>query len=257
MKYYVVSDVHSFYSILHNELEKAGFFTDMEPRKLLVLGDLFDRGEEALVLQDFILDLMDKDEVILIRGNHEDLFEKMVTEDEGRAYSHHRSNGTYGTALQLTGFEPKTARVEHFKFANMARNTPYYKIIIPAMRNYYETENYVFVHGWIPSERFMDKDYHVRWAYLENWRDANEYKWEVARWINGMDSVEFCKEKKTIVCGHWHTSFGHANFEDKGSEFGPDADFSPYIADGIIALDACTAYSGKMNVYIIEDEGIM
>lgn len=254
MKYYVVSDVHGFYSILRNELEKAGFFSDPQPHKLLVLGDLFDRGKEAVELQDFIINLMNEDKVILIRGNHEDLFVKMVTEDGGRAYSHHRSNGTHDTALQLTGFDPKTARVEHVKFTYIAKKTPYYQKIIPAMRNYYETENYVFVHGWIPSERFLDKEYYVRWSYLEDWRDANEYKWEVARWINGMEAVEFCKEKKTVVCGHWHTSFGHANLENNGSEFGPDADFSPYIADGIVALDACTAHSGKMNVYIVEDK---
>ena len=253
MKYYVVSDIHGFYGILRDELEKAGFFSDQEPHKLLVLGDLFDRGKEAVKLQDFIINLMNEDKVILIRGNHEDLFVKMVTEDGGRAYSHHRSNGTYDTALQLTGFDPKTARVEHVKFAYLAKKTPYYQKIIPAMRNYYETENYVFVHGWIPSERFLDKEYYVRWSYLEDWRDANEYKWEVARWINGMEAVEFCKEKKTVVCGHWHTSFGHANLENNGSEFGPDADFSPYIAGGIVALDACTAHSGKMNVYIVED----
>ena len=35
---------------------------------------------------------------------------------------------------------------------------------------------------------------------------------------------------------------------------GEAADFSPYMAPGIIALDACTGYSGIVNCIIIEDE---
>ena len=37
MKYYVVSDVHGHYSILHDTLEKAGFFSDTEPHKLAAI----------------------------------------------------------------------------------------------------------------------------------------------------------------------------------------------------------------------------
>ena len=39
-------------------------------------------------------------------------------------------------------------------------------------------------------------------------------------------------------------------------EFGPDADFSPYYSPGVIALDACTAHSGKINVVVKEDEDL-
>ena len=252
MKYYVTSDVHSFYSLMYSALETAGYFTDQESHKLLILGDLFDRGEEAEQMQEFVLDLMDKDAVILIRGNHEDLFEKMVTKDDGIGYGHHISNGTYETALRLTGFDPALARREHHSLATVARQTPYYKRIIPAMRDYYETENYVFVHGWIPgttSGRFYVKS-------DPDWRNADPIAWEKARWYNGINAAKVTKEKKTIVCGHWHTSYGHAFYEDKGSEDGPDADFSPYYAPGIIAIDACTAFSGKVNVIVLEDESI-
>ena len=58
---------------------------------------------------------------------------------------------------------------------------------------------------------------------------------------------------KTIVCGHRHASYGHSKLEGMGTEFGKDADFSPYIAPGIIALDACTAHSGIVNRIIVED----
>jgi hypothetical protein len=38
-------------------------------------------------------------------------------------------------------------------------------------------------------------------------------------------------------------------------EFGEGADFSPYYYDDkLIAIDACTAYSGKVNVLVLEDD---
>ena len=163
-------------------------------------------------------------------------------------YSHHVSNGTYDTALQLTGYDFVMARIKNYDFAETARNTPYYKQIIPAMVDYYETEHYIFTHGWLPCSHD-----NAGYGYNTNWRKASPEEWYEARWINGIDAAKFSQEEKTVVCGHWHCSYGHANYEHKGSEFGIDADFSPYFAPGIIALDACTAFSGKVNVLVIED----
>ena len=57
MRYYVVSDIHDYYTQMKSALEKAGFFSDTTPHKLIMLGDLFDRGHEAKQLQQFILDM--------------------------------------------------------------------------------------------------------------------------------------------------------------------------------------------------------
>ena len=249
MKYYVTADPHGFYTELHTALEESGFFDETMPHKLIILGDIFDRGNEALKMQSFILELMERNEVILVRGNHEDLFEEMITVDEGCPLRHHNSNGTYSTALQLTGYDPTLAIIRNFDFAAKAQETPYYKKIIPAMVDFYETPSYVFVHGWIPSipER------NGRVSYRGDWREAAPEEWRDARWINGIDAAQFCAEDKTIMCGHWHCSYGHAKYENKGSEFGSDADFSPYYGPGVVALDACTAYSKRVNVIVIED----
>lgn len=61
-------------------------------------------------------------------------------------------------------------------------------------------------------------------------------------------------ENKTIVCGHWHTSFGNYNYHHKGSgEFEEDSDFGIFEDKGIIALDACTAFSKKVNILKLEN----
>ncbi|KIR03957.1 hypothetical protein P261_02772 [Lachnospiraceae bacterium TWA4] len=132
MRYYVTADIHGFYDEFLMALTHAGFFDDSTPHQLIICGDLFDRGSQAIELQNFILDLMSREEVILIQGNHEDLM------------------------LQLLN--------------------------------------------------------------------------------------------------HWHTSFGHANYEGNGGEFDHNPDFSPYIAKGIIALDACTVRSKTVNCIVIDDE---
>lgn len=251
MKYYVTSDVHGFYTLLREKLEQAGYFTDSQPHKLLILGDLFDRGKEAWEMQRFILDEMKADRAILIRGNHEDLFRELITTDGGWPLSHHVSNGTFSTALQLTGLTRARAMADLEEFCERAWNTPYNRQIIPAMLDYYETQHFVFVHGWIPCIQERDKTY----SYIENWRDADISMWQTARWINGMKAVQTCPVPgKTVFCGHWHASYGHSKFEGKGSEFGEDADFSPYMGNGIIAIDASTANSGMVNCIIIEDE---
>lgn len=192
MRYYVISDVHGYYTQMKSALEKAGFFSDTTPHKLIMLGDLFDRGHEAKQLQQFILEQMEQDKIILIRGNHEDLFVELVTTDAGMPYSYHKSNGTYDTALQLTGFDPVMASIRHYDFADAAKDTPFYKEIIPAMLDYFETEHYVFTHGWIPSIPNRDKSY--------------SYK---SRTINGT-GCPYCSHNKVL-----------AGFNDLASQY-PD-----------------------------------
>lgn len=263
MRYYVVADVHGFYSELQVALTEKGFYEDKEPRKLVVCGDLLDRGSEALKVQEFILELLKKDEAILIRGNHEDLFldlidnaEKWMTKTD--IYStHHWRNGTIDAALQLTGKDLLASVLYLEGFELKGKNTPFYKTIIPAMKDYYETKNYIFVHGWIPctvmGHGTGTKDTFI---YEENWREQGKEQWNNARWLNGMAAASrgVREPNKTIVCGHWHCSYGHAELEGKGKEFDVDSDFSPYYANGIIAIDACTAFSRKVNCIVLEDE---
>ncbi len=265
MKYYVVADVHGFYDKMVTALEEKGFYKDQEPHKLIICGDLFDRGRQAKEMQSFVLDLLRKKEVILIRGNHEDLFMDLIDNatkwmNHNIIYSHHYSNGTVNTALRMTGMSLAKAIENPLKFQAKAKETPLYKEILPAMLDYYETKKYIFVHGWIPCEvlgwgsRITDD-----FSYQKNWRRATPRQWEIARWTNGMAAAynKVLVPRKTIVCGHFHTSYGHAIIEKKGTEFGKRADFSPYYAKGIIAIDACTAYSKKVNCLLLEDEELI
>lgn len=265
MKYYVVSDVHGYFSQMKQALLEKGFFDDKEPHKLILCGDMFDRGEEVSEMQEFMLDLLHKDELIFVRGNHEDLMVEMLNrfedyrQDISLGTSHHNSNGTWDTALQLSHMDELNALRNTQKLIYKVMESGFYKELIPASVNYFETDNYIFVHGWIPC--FTDDmpawyRKNRQYKYNANWRTAPEKDWNYARWFNGMELFKLyniIEPQKTIVCGHWHTSYGHNRYENKCSEFGIDSDFTPFYDNGIIAIDACTAYSGLVNCIVIED----
>ena len=257
MKYYVTADIHGFFDEFKIALEEAGFFTDTEPHKLIICGDLFDRGKQALELENFIIDLIEKDKIILIKGNHEDLALELLNEWQNKSYLyfHHHSNKTIDTICQLTNSSLEDMKEKPEEIRNKFLATPYIRKIIPSMHDYYETSKYIFVHGWIPCTTINFTRQVTEYVYMKDWRKSNKKDWDKARWINGMAAAHrgVTENGKTIVCGHWHSSFGHANYEGKGGEFDNDTDFSPYFGNGIIALDACTVFSGKVNCIVIND----
>ena len=257
MKYYVTADVHGYFRELMDALTKAGFFEDQGPHKLIVCGDLYDRGAEALPLQEFILDLLGREQVILIRGNHEDLAVNLLNNWHRHSYlqPHHYSNGTLDTLCQLTGFCLRDIYTNTENVGRAFLKDPYIQIIIPQMVDYYETDRYIFTHGWIPCASISVSNTGKEYAPIADWRNADKTEWDKARWINGMEAAHhgITEPGKTIVCGHWHCSFGHSRYENDGGEFDSKPNFAPYYGNGIIALDACTPVSGKVNCIVIED----
>ena len=125
------------------------------------------------------------------------------------------------------------------------------------MTDYYETANYIFVHSWIPTK---EKPYNTyapdmtEMVFDENWRNADEERWKAARWVNPyIFALAGLKPDKTIVFGHWHTSWPRARLYG-GYEYTGKADFSIFYGDGYIGIDAMTSYSGKVNVLVVKDE---
>lgn len=276
MKYYVIADPHGFYDIMTQTLEESGFFTETDPCKLIVCGDLLDRGQGALETQRLMAELLERDRLIYIRGNHEDLMERMLLDLEGDCdlsriadgSSYHVHNGTWDTALQLSGMSQGEALYRTDTLIRRVQDSLYCRMLMPSAVNYYETEHYVFTHGYVPCRSTVGdtkyRDY-KSFYFNPNWREASPEDWENARWYNGMEFACYKAlhlRDKTVVCGHFHCSYGHANVEGRGQEFGLYADFSPFYGkakrdeDGrtvIIALDACTKVSGQMNCILLED----
>ena len=258
-KYFIFSDVHGFYDELMLALSNAGFDKDNPNHIIVSLGDLLDRGPKPLDCLLFVNSLPDSRK-ILIRGNHEDLMEQLIARQSFNI--HDIENGAQDTVFLLTGYG-KVVFTE-FDALNLMRTNKPYNNYIQSTIDYYEDDKQIFVHGWIPCKSNDPNMYHahrVKYILDENWRNGD---WKRARWINGMDawSQGIRVDGKTIYCGHWHTSWGHSKLHKFGPEWNnkystnPEhrkAHFEPFIDDGICAIDACTAYSGKVNVVTIDN----
>ena len=264
MKYYVISDPHSFYDETVTALREAGYFDDAGERRLVVVGDLLDRGGQANEMVRFMMEEMRQGRLIYVLGNHEDLLvdalqclSRKDVEMVSDPWSHHYTNGTWDTILQLSGMDEAYA-VEHpIELVRQVLDHDFYRELLYKAVDYYETPKYVFAHGYVPCNAKGSYRMVFSAEYDPEWRDAAPHIWRMARWINGMDvnnTFDVRLPDKTIVCGHWHASYGHAVIEKRGTEFGEGADFSPYYGDGIIAIDACTKKSGMVNCIVLEDE---
>ena len=106
------------------------------------------------------------------------------------------------------------------------------------MVDYLETARYVFVSGWLPT------------AENGAWRGAPPEAWHAARSIGwfGFYGVNDVISEKTLVCGNGPTRLAYA-FD--GRDLG---DSGIYYGEGMIAIDAGTASSGRVNVLVLEDE---
>ena len=248
-KLFCVSDIHGFYDELREALDAAGFDPNNEEHWLIGCGDYMDRGRQPQQVIDYLMSLPRK---ILVRGNHEDLLLDCI--NRGYPLSHDISNGTAQTIADLA------PDVEKF---NVVCAVAYEKVkdLIDSMVDYVELKNYVFCHGFLPlnCDDGLPAYYqnNRKFSKMENWREASTKQWEDARWLNGMKMVdEGFGIDKTIVVGHFHSSWGRTQFEGK-PEFGEGSDFSPYYyKDKLIAIDSCVAYTGRINCLVLEDDFI-
>ena len=237
MKLFCTSDIHSFFTPFKKALDEAGFDPNNEEHYLIVCGDCFDRGEESVKLLHYLMSLERK---IIIKGNHDILFDDLCMREF--PYSHDFSNGTAKAVYDLGGSP---------SFDEGCRNawnkTAAYRA---SLVNYFETKNYIFCHSWIPLAYS-----NMRKHYDPEWRAAGQSAWDQAMWGNPFElaAQELNQTGKTIIFGHWHTSWPRHHWEGK-PEFTEGADFSPYFGEDIIGLDACTAHTGKVNVLVLEDD---
>lgn len=245
-KLFCISDIHSFYDPMLDALSNAGYEPDNPDHWLVVLGDIFDRGPDSAQILGFLERTKNK---ILIKGNHEYLLEECC--ERKKAFPHDYHNGTVRTIADLGWYMAPIDTFEESCDITLKRVKP----LIDSMVDYFETEHYIFVHGWIPVEReeWTRNNYHN----LPDFRDATKKQWEDASWLCGPDMAiaGLNNTGKTIVFGHWHTSYLWSIAEDR-SEFSLDARFDIFYGKDYIAIDACTAYSGKVNCLVIEDEFI-
>lgn len=261
--YFVLSDIHSFYTKMMDALTEKNFNIKDDSHIIILCGDAFDRGDESVEMFDFLKYMSSKKRLIYIKGNHEDLLlscynELISNNGEIESDSVHYHNGTYKTVCDLCGIN-----YNYYLEVDLVKEriSPLIDFIDNNCVDYYEIGDKIFTHGWIPcGYRYLNR-YAKEYKFYPNWRKASAEDWEFARWINGMEAAKngVVEPEKTIVCGHWHCSWGWSHLLQERKEFPPtnrvgwEKSFEPFVQPGIMAIDACTAYSGIVNVYVFEN----
>jgi len=284
-KYFIISDIHSFYTPMITELHKKGFDENNQNHILVVLGDVFDRGYETLEIFKFLTSLP-KERRILIKGNHECLYLELLTKRFPE--SHDFSNGTVRTFCQISGFDEKILDSHYWLTKSLMENQgkddvtyeqlskydsmPYemwqqIKEIVAVSDitkwlqsdewlNYFETKHYICVHSFIPLDlRISYWGMEEVRGYRDDWRNATQTEWEDAMWVCPwrMAKNKWNNTGKTIICGHWHTSdfFNNLTKQRKGKYECPIFKSKRYK---LIGLDACTVVSNLVNVLVLNED---
>lgn len=246
-KFFVVADVHSFYDEMKQALDTAGFDISNPEHVLISCGDVLDRGPKSMDVLEFLMSIP-KERRVFVRGNHEDLLESCVKRRE--FYQNDISNGTLKTIFNLCGMNEDAIWYGVRGDVDWDYHDVFYKIksvkilwdYLAECVDFYELGEYVFVHSWVP-------------IGTPDWRKATKEEWDSARWSNPFEMwrIGYKVPNKTVVCGHWHTSWAHNRLHQKGTEFDDEACFDIFIDKGIVGLDACTAHSHKCNCFVIEE----
>lgn len=237
---FVVSDIHGHYTLLRKALKAAGFDKNNEEHLFICCGDLFDRGSENRKVYDYVRRLKHK---ILIRGNHDERLAEVLRARQATLYD--LRNGGVLTLEEFfgPGFMDECGKLRLPKYGKMAG---YLCRFVDSMIDYYETEHYVFTHGWLPLEPHSNVS-----TIREDWRTADASDWHRARFLEWqlLYNTPARLPGKTIVCGHRWTTYAH--FVDPNRA---PTDAGIFYGNGVIAIDAGTVRSGQVNVLVLDEE---
>lgn len=276
MKYFIVSDLHSFATELKLALKRAGFQKTNKEHCIVVVGDIFDRGDETLELYNF-LSSIPKKRCILIRGNHEYLFRDLLNKSYPESYDF--SNHTVDTFCHIAHRDIGDLHCGNVSWKEITDSVKSSKIWAwlnsKQWVNYFELGPYIFTHSFIPvriQEKYKQALYIYApydlsgkaFEYREDWRNATNYEWEDATWGDPVDYYkaglfeEESKKGKILVVGHWHVSDFWKRIAGIKSYDQPITDI--YYSQDFIGLDCGVfrepigGYYHPQNVLVIDDQ---
>lgn len=227
MATYLMSDIHGCYEQYRELLEKINFSSKDE---LYVLGDAVDRGPELIKL---LLDLMSRENVTFIMGNHDatalmvlrglakEITEESIgemTADVLEAYSAWMQDGGEETARQFR----RLARSAQRDVLNFLEDSQFYETVE------HNGKLYVLVHGGL--ENFSTE------------KELDEYAPDELIWGRpDYDREYFPGGRVFLVTGHTPT----VNIRKDGRPL-------VYEKNGHIAIDCGCAFGGNLAAYCIE-----
>lgn len=254
MKYFVISDIHSNYDQMITALNQKEFDYNDQNQKLIIVGDAFDKGKNPVKMYSFIQEMINKNKLIWVVGNHEFLILKRLEE---QVFNRH--NDTYKTLLELAKESSGKSVLSDEEIFDEIRKINLETLMRENLVPFYETTSYVFAHGFIPTKNNL---------IVQDWRRVDFNSWYSATTKNGVKKVMLENlriDNKTLVCGHARASYGNVRKKydlsmwndkmfDKLQKYKNNIEmFKPYYGNGVIGIDGCCSETGIINCIVIEE----
>lgn len=237
MKYFIVSDVHSNWNALIKPLKEAGYNAKNPDHILIIAGDLFDRGDDTIKIYKWI---KKQPRVILIKGNHEYLLEKLIK----RKYPYDADylNGTINTLIEISKISKNDSQ-DIFRSKSLKEVLEW---IQTEFVDYVEFDNYIITHAGYPQ--------------VEDYHNASIKEWDESTWVNPFITRRIIKPEKTLIAGHWGVSEAWSK-KDKAipNYFDIPKNYQKIYQDpdlNVIGIDNTTICTNRCLVYIIETDEI-
>lgn len=226
--HYVISDIHGYYEKYVELLNKIKF-SDRDT--LYILGDIVDRGPEPM---EVFRDIIGRENVVFIAGNHEYEFLHIISEmglelDVRRCSSEMRA--FYNMWIREGGIPTEDGFLS-LPIEERQRIVEYIEEAFIYEELEINNKKYVLAHAGIQDYQ-EDKDFSEYAA-----ADLLEGRTDYSRPL-------FEAENQILVTGHTPT-------------FHFRADFQPmvFVGNGHIAVDCGAAYGGKLAAYCFETEEV-
>ena len=236
MKYFCVSDIHGHYDVLIKCLEESGWDPDNMGHKLVLIGDIVDRGPQNVEVLEFVHKMTKENKAIFIMGNHDIFLLDFFKGDFIKTLFNFTHNGHKETIEQLLGRPFKNDA--NLKLIQKELLDKYHHIfeMLQEAPYYYEVDKYIFVHGAVD-------------ATLMDWRNTT-----VTNMTWGDQSKLPPVKGRTIVCGHkQNVSLRVPNsYKDylKHPDTFPDM-FKNLYLKGSIHIDGSVMATQNINVLVL------
>lgn len=223
---YVISDIHGMADLFKKLLQDF----DPDRHQLLLIGDLNDRGPKTK--ECFLLgkQLVEEQQAIYLRGNHEEYFLQFLQapEDWFNAYVRNGGKETIESLLH-TGATEEYSPTE---IVMMIRSR-YQELIefLIARPLYYEWSNYLFVHAGVDLSK-------------KHWQDTSDHDFI---WIREPFHQAKNRTGKTIVFGHTITPMLHGDMQTTDL----------WISDHKIGIDGGAVFGGSVHGVMFDQQGIV
>lgn len=251
MTYFVFADPHGNYEALLAAITEIGYDAANPKHQLIGCGDYFGRAAQSnsdcVNIWRYLTSLHHTNKPICIRGNHESI---LIDAIECRQLTETDIyNGEHNTFASFLGRYPNQIKRDfylQFDAAKVMINIGFLDWL-ESLPWYFETEHYIFTHGFVPLQWF-GKNWEL--SKLEDW------EWNTASWAKTPDYIwtldrTHTKIDKTIVFGHWRAKELNERFAGKWKE--KDGDIYVDKERKLIGLDTTTVLSHKVGCVIIED----